>query len=263
MFSFTPTKNITTGEGGMITTNDIALADKVRLLRNHGQTALYRHETLGWNWRLTEMQAAIGRVQVLRLPAILKRKQANAATYPFYSAPQSSRACGSQWSERIAITYICCTLVTVDRRRNELLNRVTKVRYRSPSLFPSGTSPVDLRQALKESSPNYDEWREDPLYPLPCPHEHRMTLRKLRRQWKTRYSGHVCTGARHRCPADASTSERRRASKVKRVTARPQNYWSDNCCGDVTEASYYGFHWIGARWAHNISRARFVAAGVS
>lgn len=78
MFSFTPTKNITMGEGGIITTDDPDLAHRVRLLRNHGQTAPYRHESLGWNWRLTEVQAAIGRVQLAKLPSILATKDANA-----------------------------------------------------------------------------------------------------------------------------------------------------------------------------------------
>jgi len=55
MFSFTPTKNITTGEGGIVTTNDGALAHRLRLLRNHGQTSKYVHESLVWNWRLSEM----------------------------------------------------------------------------------------------------------------------------------------------------------------------------------------------------------------
>ena len=75
MFSFTPTKNITTGEGGMVLTGDEDLARKLRLLRNHGQSAPYLHTLVGFNWRITEMQAAIGRVQVAKLPAILARKQ--------------------------------------------------------------------------------------------------------------------------------------------------------------------------------------------
>lgn len=79
MFSFTPTKNITTGEGGLVTTQDADLAARMRLLRNHGQTALYRHDVLGWNWRLTEMQSAIGVVQLGRLDGILERKRRSAA----------------------------------------------------------------------------------------------------------------------------------------------------------------------------------------
>jgi perosamine synthetase len=80
MFSFTPTKNVTTGEGGLVTTNDEDLAVRLRLLRNHGQTSLYHHDLLGYNWRITELQAAMGVVQVKKLDAILERKWAN-ATY--------------------------------------------------------------------------------------------------------------------------------------------------------------------------------------
>lgn len=78
MFSFTPTKNITTGEGGIVTTGDVDLADRLRLLRNHGQTALYQHAVLGYNWRMTEMQAAMGVAQLSKLDGILARKQENA-----------------------------------------------------------------------------------------------------------------------------------------------------------------------------------------
>lgn len=75
MFSFTPTKNITTGEGGMVLTSDSSFAERLRLLRNHGQTSLYVHELLGNNWRITEMQAAMGRVQLCKLSGILARKR--------------------------------------------------------------------------------------------------------------------------------------------------------------------------------------------
>ena len=78
MFSFTPTKNITMGEGGMVTTNDGDLDARLRLLRNHGQTSLYQHAVLGFNWRITEMQAAMGVVQLGRLDDIIRRKRANA-----------------------------------------------------------------------------------------------------------------------------------------------------------------------------------------
>jgi len=79
MFSFTPTKNITTGEGGMITTDDGDLTRRLRLLRNHGQTGVGRHEVLGFNWRMSEIQAAIGTVQLTKLDAILERKRIQAA----------------------------------------------------------------------------------------------------------------------------------------------------------------------------------------
>lgn len=79
MFSFTPTKNITTGEGGMVLTNDVELAERLRLLRNHGQSEPYVHSLIGCNWRMTEMQAAMGRAQLGKLSGILARKLALAA----------------------------------------------------------------------------------------------------------------------------------------------------------------------------------------
>ena len=78
-FSFYPTKNMTCGEGGMLTTNDQAIADKAVLLRAHGMRQRYYHETLGFNYRMTDLHAAIGRVQLGRLAGWNAQRQANAA----------------------------------------------------------------------------------------------------------------------------------------------------------------------------------------
>jgi perosamine synthetase len=77
MFSFTPTKNITTGEGGMITTDDKELSARLKLLKNHGSSSPYHHLILGYNYRMTEVQAAIGIEQLKKLPAIISMKQKN------------------------------------------------------------------------------------------------------------------------------------------------------------------------------------------
>jgi dTDP-4-amino-4,6-dideoxygalactose transaminase len=68
-FSFFASKNMTTGEGGAITTDDDEVAERVRVLRNQGQRGRYEFVATGWNLRLTEMAASIGRVQLRRLPA--------------------------------------------------------------------------------------------------------------------------------------------------------------------------------------------------
>ncbi len=78
-FSFYATKNITTGEGGMITTDDPAIAQKARLLRNHGQQARYHHTMLAYNMRMTELQGALGVVQLRKLEELTARRIANAA----------------------------------------------------------------------------------------------------------------------------------------------------------------------------------------
>lgn len=80
-FSFYPTKNMTTGEGGMVTTDDPRLADRLRLLRSHGASAPYHHVELGYNFRMTELMAAIGLVQLLRLRAFTLKRRMHAAYY--------------------------------------------------------------------------------------------------------------------------------------------------------------------------------------
>lgn len=78
-YSFYPTKNMTTGEGGMITTNDPALAERMRMIREHGMRVRYVHEVLGYNFRMTDMQAAIGLVQLTRIDAWNAQRRRNAA----------------------------------------------------------------------------------------------------------------------------------------------------------------------------------------
>jgi perosamine synthetase len=76
-FSFYATKNMTTCEGGMVTTDDPAIAEKIRLLRNHGQEARYYHIALGYNLRMTELQGAMGIVQLEKLEAFTRQRIAN------------------------------------------------------------------------------------------------------------------------------------------------------------------------------------------
>ncbi|MGB9378635.1 MAG: DegT/DnrJ/EryC1/StrS family aminotransferase [Mycobacteriales bacterium] len=77
-FSLYGTKNITCGEGGMLTTDDETVADRLRLLRNQGMRARYQYEIAGHNYRLTDIQAAIVLPQLRRLKAIIEARQANA-----------------------------------------------------------------------------------------------------------------------------------------------------------------------------------------
>jgi perosamine synthetase len=69
---------MTTGEGGMVTTGDSGLADQIRLLINHGQKEKYLHTTLGYNYRMTDMAAAMGLVQLKKLDGMNARRAANA-----------------------------------------------------------------------------------------------------------------------------------------------------------------------------------------
>lgn len=77
-FSFYPTKNITSGEGGMITTNNPEIAEKCRAIRQHGARQRYYHDELGFNFRMTDVHAAIGLAQLQKLERFNQIRQANA-----------------------------------------------------------------------------------------------------------------------------------------------------------------------------------------
>jgi len=80
-FSFYPTKNMTTGEGGMVLTDDDDLADRLRRFVNHGRTDTYVHAEVGHNYRLTGLGAAIGLAQLDRLDDLVAVRRRNAARY--------------------------------------------------------------------------------------------------------------------------------------------------------------------------------------
>jgi perosamine synthetase len=78
LFSLYPTKNMTSGEGGMVSCADARLARSVQLLRNHGMQRRYENEVIGFNARMTDVHAAIGRAQLAKLPGWTRQRQQNA-----------------------------------------------------------------------------------------------------------------------------------------------------------------------------------------
>jgi dTDP-4-amino-4,6-dideoxygalactose transaminase len=77
-FSFYATKNLTTGEGGIITTDDDDLADRLRIMRNQGMRARYEYVMAGHNYRMTDLQAALAIPQLGRYDGIVSARQSNA-----------------------------------------------------------------------------------------------------------------------------------------------------------------------------------------
>lgn len=137
-FSFHPRKSITTGEGGMVTTNDDALGEKVNMLRNHGASISeeQRHSgprpyllpdfnLLGFNYRMTDLQGAVGLVQLTKLDRFIAERQrwadyyaAELAAVPWLRTPRVPEGCVHGWQ-----AYVC----HVDERkaprpRNEIMD---------------------------------------------------------------------------------------------------------------------------------------------
>lgn len=108
-FSLYATKNITAGEGGMITTEDVGVAERCQLIRNHWMVEPYKHESLAYNFRLSEMHAALGLAQLGRLEEFTSKRNANAAYLSSHlksiPGPQTSedrRHAWHQYTVRIA-----------------------------------------------------------------------------------------------------------------------------------------------------------------
>ncbi len=143
VFSFFPNKNVTTGEGGMVTVNDPALAKKIRQIRNQGQDVRYHHVILGYNYRMTELQAAIGIEQLKRLDDIIRSKQKIAEYYNW--------AFGA--STEIAIPYVpdyvdqhswyLYPITVSEKRRDFLVRKLEEANIETRLSFPPiHTQPI-------------------------------------------------------------------------------------------------------------------------
>lgn len=129
-FSFYPTKNLGGfGDGGMITTNSPELADRVRLLRNHGDGPKYHHKVVGGNFRLDAIQAAVLRVKLKYLDEWTRRRQVNAANYRKLFS-DSSMAAKSNAAEIKADSFDINLPVEAAERRHIYNQFVIKVSRR-------------------------------------------------------------------------------------------------------------------------------------
>ena len=130
-FSFYPSKNMTTAEGGMITTNDETIAERARLIRNHGQSQLYLHQTMGYNFRMTELQAALGLVQLRKLPSWTQKRIENAA----YLSHRLSNVVTPQVSEGYLHVYHQYT-VRIAHDRDNALERLNQAGIGARVYYP-------------------------------------------------------------------------------------------------------------------------------
>jgi perosamine synthetase len=137
-FSFYGTKNITTGEGGVVTTDDDALADRLRVLRNQGMRARYQYEMAGHNYRLTDLQAAIALPQLAGYDAALAGRRGNAERLSTglgdvagLRVPRQMPGRGHVWHQ---YTVLLTDKAPVDRE--ELIARLTELGVGSGVYYP-------------------------------------------------------------------------------------------------------------------------------
>ncbi len=155
-FSFYPTKNLSAfGDGGLVTTNDNAIADHVRRLRNHGSRVRYYHEEIGWNSRLDSIQAAVLRVKMKYIDQWNTRRREIAALYDklLVEVGLASPASRGGWAAREPVRL----LVTLPQAHHIYHQYVVRVMRRD-----------ELRQHLSSRGIGSEVYYPVPLHMQDC-----------------------------------------------------------------------------------------------
>lgn len=132
-FSFYPTKNMTTGEGGMAATHDLAIERKLRLLRNQGMETRYKNEVAGFNNRMTEVAAAIGLVQLERIKGWTDARQRNAK----FLDNNLLNVITPKVADGVDHVYHQYTIRLVDQNRDRFVEELRKLGVDCDVYYPS------------------------------------------------------------------------------------------------------------------------------
>ncbi len=183
-FSFHPRKVISTGEGGMLTTDDAELAARLRRMRQHGMTVpdtvrhgakrlvIERYEGVGYNYRMTDVQAAIGIEQMKRLPGIVSRRRQVAARYhaalaghPWLTTPHVP-----EWAEPNYQSYALTLKAGAPRTRDEVIQALLDAGVASkPGIMLAHREEAyrehAARASLPESEAAHDHSFLVPIFP--------------------------------------------------------------------------------------------------
>jgi perosamine synthetase len=148
-FSFYANKVITTGEGGMVTTNDARLAERLRLLRNLGFTKpRFRHDVAGYNFRMTSYQAAMGLAQLEKIDTIIAEKRRVAARYNTLLAdvPGLRLPVELNWAKNVYWMYALTVEPEFGLSRDELAGKLATAGIETRTFF----CPMNRQPVLKE-----------------------------------------------------------------------------------------------------------------
>jgi perosamine synthetase len=169
-YSFYANKVITTGEGGMVTTNDDRLAERLRLLRNLGFTKpRFRHDVAGYNFRMTSYQAAMGLAQLEKIETILAEKRRVAAKYNALLAdvPGLHLPVELNWAKNVYWMYALTVEPEFGPTRDELVGKLAQAGVETRTFFcPMNRQPVlrELPGFRADDCPVADRLWETGLY---------------------------------------------------------------------------------------------------
>jgi len=154
-FSFYANKIITTGEGGMVVTNDEQIAEKARLLKDlaHSRERRYLHTHLAFNYRMTNIQAAIGLAQLERIDEYAEKRRGNAQLYNSLLKDVDGITLPSEmpWARNVYWMYSILVGDEFPRRRDELMTRLEQKGIGTRSFFiPMHEQPIFKNMALFE-----------------------------------------------------------------------------------------------------------------
>ena len=145
VISFFADKTITTGEGGVVLTGDSALYERLRLLRNQGRpnSGTFVHDALGMNFRVTDLQCAVGRAQLRKLPEIVAKKRDNHARY----VANLSDVRGVRWLQvQTGSSHVPFRFALVSERREQLAAALEQAGVQTRRFF----YPMHLQPALQK-----------------------------------------------------------------------------------------------------------------
>jgi perosamine synthetase len=169
-YSFYANKIITTGEGGMVTTNDDRLAERLRLLRNLGFTKpRFRHEVAGYNFRMTSYQAAMGLAQLEKIDVIIAEKRRLAAKYNALLAdvPGLGLPVELNWAKHVYWMYALTVEPEFGLTRDELAGKLAQAGVETRTFFcPMNRQPIfkEIGGFRSDDCPVADRLWETGLY---------------------------------------------------------------------------------------------------
>ncbi len=150
-FSFYPTKNMTTGEGGIITTDDEYVYERAKAIRDQGQISKYEHHYIGFNYRMTEINAAIGIVQLRKLDEFNARRRKIASIYTQELSGLVDTPFVAEWADPVWHLYP----VRIGKKRDEAVRKLRDLGILARPAYPMPLQKQPVMSKLADREYNF------------------------------------------------------------------------------------------------------------